>query len=79
MIVSTSEPRANAILNKVAIYGLPASLADNLLGGLLLIGEQGEYDGVSLWVGLFYAGFSAIGAMCLFWLVRLQASHWRLD
>ncbi|WP_133318294.1 hypothetical protein [Rhizobium deserti] len=79
MIVSTSELRANALLNKVAIYGLPASLAGNLLGGLLLIGEKGEFNGVAFAVALAYAGSTVAGVAFLFWLVRREASSWRMD
>lgn len=79
MIVSASELRANSLLNSVAIYGLPASLAGNFLGGLLLFSDSGSFEGVSLAVVIAVLSTVILGAVSFRWLSRMEASRWRID
>lgn len=79
MIVSASELRANSLLNNIAIYGLPASLAGNFLGGLLLLGESGSFEGFSPAVIIAYVVMTLGLTGLLKWWSMNEASRWRMD
>ncbi|MFN6986402.1 MAG: hypothetical protein ACK4OI_16385, partial [Rhizobium oryzihabitans] len=79
MIVSASELRANSLLNNIAIYGLPASLAGNFLGGLLLFSDSGSFEGLSPAVIVAYLGMATVVAALLKWISTREASNWRID
>lgn len=79
MIVSASELRANSLLNNVAIYGLPASLAGNLLGGLLLFSDSGSFEGLSSVVLIAYFIMVTVVTVLLKWWTTMEASRWRID
>ncbi|MGD9882420.1 MAG: hypothetical protein AB7U95_20095 [Reyranella sp.] len=78
MVVSSSEVRANGLLNKLAIFGLPASVFGNLLGGLLLVDKQ-EFLGISRPVAVGYVVFVALGIFALALLSWKTTRSWRLD
>ncbi|MGR9400214.1 hypothetical protein ACU8M5_10755 [Rhizobium leguminosarum] len=79
MVLTTSEVRANTILNNLAIYGLPASLAGNILGGLLLIDGQGEVHGFSKMVLGVYLALSIAGVFLVRRLWKHENRSWRIN
>lgn len=78
MVLTTSEVRANTILNRLAIYGLPASLAGNLLGGALVLGNQGEYETFSWAVLIVYLAVSVAGMFLLRLVSKRETDRWRI-
>jgi hypothetical protein len=79
MIVSSSEFSANALINKLAVYGLPLSVFGNLLGGLLLFDTSGGFKAVSWIVALFYLGLVLLGMAALTFYARRARKKWRLE
>lgn len=79
MVLVTSDVRANTILNRLAIYGLPASLAGNILGGLLVLNTQGKYEALSWIVLVVYLLTSVAGMILLRLLSDRENEQWRID
>lgn len=77
MVVSSSEVSANALINRLAIYGLPFSVAGNLLGGLLQF-DNGQYKGVSIHVLIVYLLLTAAGIVGLRFVSGVVRRNWRL-
>lgn len=77
MLISSSEVRANMLLNKLAVYGLPLSLAGNLLGGLIVL-SGATFLGVAWPIVLTYFGLSAGGIALLMFMQSSQRRLWKL-
>jgi hypothetical protein len=77
MVLGYSEVRANMILNALAVFGLPLSLAGNFLGGLVIM-SGAEFDGIALPI-LAAFGISLIGAtLALLILFAASGRRWIL-
>lgn len=77
MLLSSSEVRANMLLNKLAIYGLPMSLAGNLLGGLVLLSGP-KYDGIAWPILLAYVAICVTGIGVLLLMQANARRKWQL-
>lgn len=78
MVVSSSEVRANAVLNKLAVYGLPLSLAGNVLGGLIVV-TNGIFEGVAVPVLLGYVAVATTIGIPIWLYALVQRRKWRMS
>jgi hypothetical protein len=79
MVRSSSEVRANTILNKLAVYGFPLSVFGNLLGGLLIVDQSGKFSAVSIAVPIAYIVLVGIGIGALSLVSRRESRLWHID
>ena len=70
MVITTSEVRANTMLNRLAIYALPASLAGDAVSGTLLLNKTGSFEGFSPYFTLGYILFISLGIGILLWAAK---------
>ncbi|WP_322514719.1 hypothetical protein SR870_17010 [Rhodopseudomonas palustris] len=77
MVVSSSEVRANSVLNYLAMVGLPFSLAGNVLGGLIIL-DNGKFGGIALSVLIGYTAIALIAGLLIFLFARFQNRQWRM-
>jgi hypothetical protein len=80
MVVSSSEIRANATLNAIAVFGFPLSICGNLLGGFIIANEDmRSVDGV-LWPVLGIYLIASLAIFAIVWVAaRISNNQWQPD
>ncbi|WP_137134454.1 hypothetical protein [Rhizobium sp. FKY42] len=80
MVVSSSDVRAAATLNAIAVVGFPLSICGNLLGGLLIANEElRSVDGVVWPVLGIYLVASAVILAIVWAAAKISDRQWQPD
>lgn len=78
MVVSTSEVRTNSILDNLAVYGLPLSLAGNILGSLVVL-DNGVFTRIAPSVIIAYLAVAALAFIFIWLFSYFQRRNWNIS
>jgi hypothetical protein len=80
MVQSSSEVRANAILNKIAFVGFPLSICGNLLGGFVIAENRGNLSDRFVWLVLIIYVLASLIILAGLWIYsKISDRKWQPD
>ena len=78
MLVSVSEVRASSMLDRIAVFGLPLSIASGVLGSIIAIDNHQDFIGFSEPIFWAFVGISGLFTAIIFlWLLYIRR-QWKI-